>query len=502
MMERLKMYKNISNFTDILSEQAKIQPETIAIYAPRGSLTYAHVETLVWKMATFLNKNNVKPDDVVALTFKNELILFITMLAVARIGATAFSIPQNTPKIQNDLMLTNVKVNCLVTDISNEKETLLSPLFMDIQTLLGSSIIIDFNVRTTTPDAPWLFITGSGSTGKSKIMPVHHQQQIERMRSSLKWLPLSKGDRIATLVHLNHYVSKSLYLDTLCAGLSIVLFDRVNIKPITLCKTFNISLLHATVFHIHKILQVSSVSTHNLLPSLKALLVGGSSVPNLLRKQISKQLTPNLYVRYGVNEVGTISAAHAPDVYDTVGTVGKVLPNKLVEIVNSNLQTVKPEEVGSIRIKSATTINGYRDDEEADKLAFKDGWFYPGDLGKFTVDGQLIHLGRSDDMMIMAGNNIYPAEIEHCILSHPNVEDAVALPVKAPLAQEVPICGVILKDPKSSTEKELLDFSYQLLGSRGPIRIIILDIINRNEQGKLLRKELTNVIKAKLHDKR
>lgn len=498
MTKEQEISSNISNFTDILSEQARMYPDVIAIFAPKGSLTYKHLETLVWKMATFLNKHQVKPGNIIALTFRNELALFITMLAVARLGATVYSVPKNTPKIQNRTMIASLNVNFLATDIVEHGNTLLPVLFMDIKTLIDSQHLIDFNVRAADPVAPWLFITGSGSTGKSKIMPVHHQQQIQRMKSLLKWLPLSKGNRVATLVHLDHYVSKSLYLDTLSAGLSIVLFNRIDTKPIIWCKRYNISLLHATVFHIHEILKVLPASAHNVLPTLKTLLIGGSSVPDHLRKQIKEKLTPNLYVRYGINEVGTISVAHAPDVYETAGTVGTILADKCVEIVDSNLQTLPVETVGSIRIKSATVIDGYLDDERATERAFKDGWFYPGDMGKFTVNGQLIHLGRADDMMIMAGNNIYPAEIEHCIISHPNIEDAVALPIKTHILQEVPVCAVVLKDPEKSTEKELLDFTYQRLGSRGPKRIVILKSLKRNEQGKLPRIELLNTIQTLL----
>jgi len=146
-MTEEEMSSNISNFTDILSEQAKMQPESIAIFAPKGSLTYTHVETLVWKMATFLNRHQVKSGDVVALTFKNELTLFIAMLAVARIGATAFSLSQDTPKIQKDTMLKSLNVNFLSTDIIEHSHTLLPVLFMDIKTLRDSQNLIDFNVR-------------------------------------------------------------------------------------------------------------------------------------------------------------------------------------------------------------------------------------------------------------------------------------------------------------------------------------------------------------------
>jgi len=143
-------------------------------------------------------------------------------------------------------------------------------------------------------------------------------------------------------------------------------------------------------------------------------------------------------------------------------------------------------------------IDHYLNDDEATERAFKDGWFLPGDIGKFTPDGQLVFLGRADQMMIMDGINIYPAEIEAVVGRHPAVRDSAAIPLRSPLHQDIPVCAVALHSGKVASETELLEFTFQRLGSRYPRRIILLEEIPRTKQGKLLLNELSQEIADKL----
>ena len=104
-------------------------------------------------------------------------------------------------------------------------------------------------------------------------------------------------------------------------------------------------------------------------------------------------------------------------------------------------------------------------------------------------------------MMIMDGINIYPAEIEQNIMKHPDVKDAAAIPLRSSVHQNIPICAVVLNKHSKLKEQNLLDYVFQYLGFRSPRRIIILDNIPRNEQGKLIRKELVNELNNKLIDR-
>ena len=105
-------------------------------------------------------------------------------------------------------------------------------------------------------------------------------------------------------------------------------------------------------------------------------------------------------------------------------------------------------------------------------------------------------------MMIMDGINIYPAEIEDVITRHTAVEDAAVMPMRHAIHQDIPTCAVVLSKDAKVSNKELIDFMYKRLGSRSPREIFILDYIPRNEQGKVIRPELSKILSIKLDIKR
>ena len=147
-------------------------------------------------------------------------------------------------------------------------------------------------------------------------------------------------------------------------------------------------------------------------------------------------------------------------------------------------------------MKSPGLIDGYLNDPESTSKAFVDGWFYSGDFGKMTEDGHLIHLGRSDQMMIYNGINIYPGEIEACLAAHPSVADVAAFPLRHPVHQHLPVCAVSLRSGSRLSMEDLQAYAVDHLGIKAPKKIFTLDEIPRNEQGKLVRSKLVEKIRT------
>jgi acyl-coenzyme A synthetase/AMP-(fatty) acid ligase len=160
--------------------------------------------------------------------------------------------------------------------------------------------------------------------------------------------------------------------------------------------------------------------------------------------------------------------------------------------VNDNCNTLPTNTVGDICIQSRGSIDHYLNADESDQWVFKDGWFIPKDLGMLTSDGHLIFYGRSDNLMIFNGINIYPAEIENCLADHDCILDVIALPLSDPMHHQIPTAIVSLASP--TTESELLHYCRKILGFRAPQRIFIVPMLNRNRQGKITQETLTQLI--------
>lgn len=481
-----------------ISKHAYSRPEAVAIHLPDRSLTFRELDVVAKQLAGYFAGHGISAGNVVALSCLNELPLLVAMLAVARTGATVFSLPRNMPPVLKAEMAARAKACIVAADHAAENIAGLPTLAFAIETLTNSILPQGADPAAAASQAPWLIISGSGSTGEPKLFAVTHDQFLERMRLAGKMLSLSPADRLASLVHLDFTSPKERCLAALHAGASVVLFDRRQPDPISICKKHGVTVLDATVFHIEQLLAALPTGAKQRLSFLRALQLSASTVSDGLRQRIVAALTPALYVRYGTNEVGPIASAPPREVLQTPGTVGYPPDGVQIEIVDGQDRPMPPDQAGLIRVRSPGMVDRYLDDETATRSNFREGWFYTGDLGKLDANGQLVFCGRTDNLMIMNGINIHPAEIERVVSQHPAVRDVAVIPFASTIHQDLPVCAVVLQPGLRVGERELISFAFQKLGSHSPARIVVLERIPRNEQGKPIRPRLMQEITAQL----
>jgi long-chain acyl-CoA synthetase len=135
-------------------------------------------------------------------------------------------------------------------------------------------------------------------------------------------------------------------------------------------------------------------------------------------------------------------------------------------------------------------VQGYVGDADATRRHFDGGWFYPGDLVRQLPGGALSVLGRKDDMMILNGINIFPSEVERVLESFPGVRHAVCFPLGSPVHGEIPVAAVELTRPDAATPDALASFARGQLGVRSPRKIVVMDELPRNAQGKIVKRDL------------
>lgn len=219
--------------------------------------------------------------------------------------------------------------------------------------------------------------------------------------------------------------------------------------------------------------------------------VSGSAIPYEVRTSIEQNLTRRLYVRYGSTESGTVSFS-GPGEHDAQESVGRVVPGIELQIVNAEGVPVAADELGHIRMRGEGIASGYFEGPEQTARRFRDGWYWPGDLGSLRADGSLRILGRADDMINLNGINIFPSEIERVLEQHPDVRVAAALPLSSGIHGQIPVAAVELHDGGLVTDRELVAYAREHLALRAPRRIIIMAELPRNSQGKILRREIAS----------
>lgn len=481
------------NVSELVITQSHANPDKIAIYYGDKTFTYKALNDLIWKFSNYLYNNNVRKDDVIVHMFGDEFHYIISMLATARIGASVFSLPSNTPDLLKHPILSFVKAKFISTDNRKIDSEKIQKIVFDLNELMNEDDYTT-DVMTKKPSAPWLIVKNSGTTGSSRYLPISHKVALSRAETISNIIHLEENDLISFSVHLDFNVSKSRLLSCFYTGASVVIFNRKQFSLIDIINKYRLSSLLLTVFHAEQLLLNIDAIDKERLPYLNSLTINGSIVSDELRNRIIQSMTQNLYVFYGSNESGLISSYKHENLNYISRTVGTPVEGTIIEIVDENGTKKEIGEIGNIRVKSSGMIDGYLDDEEATKKAFKEGWFYPGDLGKLTEEGELIHLGRSDDMMIMNGINIYPAQIENAVMSHEAIKDAVAFPICHPIHQDIPVCAVVLRENILITKKELMNYCVQRLGSASPKEIVFLDEIPKNEHGKIMKEKLQEMV--------
>ncbi|MFY4805345.1 AMP-binding protein [Aliarcobacter butzleri] len=484
----------IKNLADILSFQAKNNPKKIAIYTKNSTISFFELEEYVCKTANYLKNQNIKPKDVVLHYFDDEFLLAVTMLALAKIGACLVSISKNSPKNQLSEIYNLLNPKYILSNIDIKLDFKLKKLIFTNETLNSLENSIYYDEKEFDSNLIWQIVIGSGTTGKPKFFQVSHKLEFERVKISQSSIDTRNNDRVFSLLELLYNSTKIRFLMTLYSGASYMIWDKKDSDFVGFCKKYQVSILFTTVFHIESILKTFPNIKKESFSFLRVLSIGASNISDDLRKRIKEKLTSNLYVTYGTNEVGGITCTDKKSVFDVSQTVGKALKNVLIQIVDETGKELEIGEVGYIRVKSLGMIGGYLNDEESTKRAFKDSWYYPLDLGKFTKEKELIYCGRADDMMIMNGINIYPAQIENQILSHKAVKDACVVVFKHKIHQDLPICAIVLKEDKKISKNELIEYCIENLGFQAPKDLIFLNKIPKNEQGKVIKSELKEKI--------
>ena len=229
--------------------------------------------------------------------------------------------------------------------------------------------------------------------------------------------------------------------------------------------------------------------------SLRQIVYGASPIAQDTLLKAVEVMQCDFWQVYGLTESTGIGTTLNPADHDIdlgkLRSCGKVYPGVEIKIVDESNNSLPNNEVGEILIKSDVIMKGYWNRPEANEDAIIDGWFYTGDAGYLDEDGFLYIHDRVKDMIISGGENIYPAEIENALMSHPDIADAAAVGIPDDKWGETVKGFVILKQDSNITEKEIITYTKeQIAAYKCPSSIDFITEMPRNPSGKILRREL------------
>jgi long-chain acyl-CoA synthetase len=232
---------------------------------------------------------------------------------------------------------------------------------------------------------------------------------------------------------------------------------------------------------------------HYNLHSIKACVSGSAPLPQAIAEKFEAITGGKLREGYGLSETSPVITINPIYGQAKIGSIGIPLPDTDIRIIDpkTGADLTDSGQVGEITVSGPQVMQGYWQQPEETALVLQNGWLRTGDLGWMDNEGYTHITDRLKDMIIMAGEKVYPREIEELLYTHPAVKEAAVIGVPHPLRGEVPQAYVSLRENATVTEKELKQFCARHLSKfKMPQKIEFVDALPRSTVGKILRRLL------------
>lgn len=231
------------------------------------------------------------------------------------------------------------------------------------------------------------------------------------------------------------------------------------------------------------------------LASLKYAISGGEALSPVTFEAFKKRFHVEILQGYGMSEAAPVVSLSMPWAHRE-GKVGQPIPGVTIRAFDDDGRELADGEIGELRVKGPNVMAGYyKKPEETKAVLTEDGWYKTGDMGCVDAEGYIQITGRKKEMIIIGGENVYPREIESALEAHDAVNEAAVIGQPDPSRGEVPVAFVSLVEGMTVTEVELREFCRgRVAGYKVPKRVIISDDLPRGPTGKILKRELHQLL--------
>ena len=509
----------LATLRDFWMEAIELAPDNLAAVDGTRRLTFAEADAQVCRLAAGMAQATGVTQPKVALFLPNCLEYFLAYWAVARLGGSI--VPLNTMLKAESLegIFRNVKPDLLILRGSVDREPLaaLERASVPVVARLDESLpgpgklwrdlFIDAPppLPPVAPDAPAIIMHTSGTTATPKGAVMRHCDLMFNVMTTINAHQFSVRDVHLLINPMFHCTALYSSLSTAAYTKTPVIItasaDAEHLLSLVARERITTFLSVPTVFQ--RLLDVKKSSRFGTA-SLRLMAYAGSLMPvNTIRGLRERFPQVELHNFFGLTE--TISMTHVlsgAEADTRPDSIGRLLPFVEAKIVHpETLTELAPGAVGELLFAREEVIPGYfnQPGKLEESLVSTQGrtWFRTGDLASVDADGYFFIKGRSKDMIIVGGENVYAAEVEAMLMTHPGVLEAAVKGVPATGVRkalgELVQAYVVVRD-QAVTEPDIRGYCFQRLASfKVPYKVLFLAALPRNPSGKVLKNELPTV---------
>jgi len=517
------------SFLTTFTDNVRLYPSKVAlefIDPPLQSITYTELDQLVGQTAGYLQSLGLQPGDRVALQLSKCLEFILLHLATVRLGAITLPLNLAYPpdelkyfledsgaKLFFALESSKEKIQTILPNLPDLQECIfLNPAKPDhFQSLISNlqALITNYREASLWDQLPnkqsqisnlsdtAVIIYTSGTTGRPKGAEITHGNLISNLQSlheAWGWQPDDVLLHVLPIFHV-HGLFVALH-GALHAGATTLLMREFDARKTLQTLVERRCTVFMAVPTIHnRLLDVPDPKDFDL-SHVRLITSGSDRLPDEVFTGFQQIFGHTLLERYGMTETG-MNCSNPLHGERRIGSVGLPLPGVEVRIVNSETHEVLPDgEIGDVQLRGPNVFKGYwRQPEKTSDSFTADNWFRTGDLGFREKDGYITLCGRSKDLIISGGLNIYPPEVERVLVEHPAVATCAVIGCPDKEWGERVTAVVVLNKGESVTGEELIRFCRERLAAyKSPKSIVFRDDLPRNAMGKVQKAELRKTV--------
>ena len=496
---------------------AQINPNAVALDHEGRSRTWGEFPDRIARLAAGLRELGIADGERAAILSLNSDRYFEFYFATAWAGGVF--VPVNTrlagPEVVHWLTDSGAKVLCvdatflpLVQSVRDELPDLETIVFLGDDAPEGTLAWDALAEHDPVADAgrggddlAGLFYTG-GTTGRSKGLMLSHQNLVVNALQIAPILGIAANDRILHTAPMFHIADWVICMGSTMAGSCnwfLPAFDPVQVMETLAAQRIQKLLMVPTM--INMVVNHPALAEHDL-SALERILYGASPMPEaVIAKSLEVLPHVELVQAYGQTEAAPCVTLLRPE-YHTVDpdspfagklkSAGQAIPGIEVAVLDENDEPVPVGEVGEVCCRGPNVMLGYRNLPEQTAATLKNGWLHTGDGGRFDEDGFLFIVDRVKDMIVSGGENVYSAEVENALSSHPDVAQCAVIGVPDEKWGERVHAIIVPKPDTAPTEEALIEHCRAMIaGFKCPRSVTLRDEpLPLSGAGKILKTEL------------
>lgn len=489
---------------EVMDQYVAETPDQPALIDDKMRLTYRELDQAVSDVAKALRGLGVRPGDRMMIVSENSISLACLLLAASRLDAWAIVVnPRLSPREVDQIRdHSGARRAFFTADISQEAAAHAARYEAAVQAVgpLRGVGISALN-RGTVPELVEadgakqvaVLIYTSGTTGTPKGVMLTHRNLLFSARGTAAWRKMTADDVQYCVLPISHIVGISLLTMTLMVGATVRLVAKYD--PCALVKAMaeeGVTILNGVPATYQRLLEYRRTAGLPKLDRgrLRLITVAGAPLDLDLKSRVEQELGLSLLNGYGITECSPGISGVRPDTPRTDQAVGTILPGLEARLIGRDGAPVANGEVGELHVRGPNVMRGYyRAPDLTAKAVDPDGWFNTGDLARFEGDCLYI-VGRTKEMIIRSGFNVYPAEIEAVLSTHDAVVQCAVVGRQVEGNEEVVAFVQLIRGATATAQDLMAHVAPQLTSYKRPSEIILLDALPATSTGKILKHKL------------